>query len=147
MCAFDALRAAWDVLFAPIPPPLWAELAFFRPPSLDPPTQWRPIKVYDVALWVGQAAEAARLPAASYGSRALRMGGATDLYDLFGPAARDHIQDRGRWSFDVAQIYQRVSASTHGLISRSIADSDGRDLQSLLRGWSQPAAMHGRCPL
>jgi hypothetical protein len=75
------------------------------------------------------------------------MGGATDLYDLYGPAARDHIKDRGRWSSDVAQIYQRVSASTHGLLSRSIADSGGSDLQSFLRGWLQPASTHGRCPL
>jgi hypothetical protein len=152
MCTYNALRAAWDVLAAPVPLfPSGRNLPAFGALAPTPPSQWRPILASDIALWVGQAAQAAGLPAASYsyGSRALRIGGATDLYDLFGPYARDHIQDRGRWSSDVAQIYQRASASTHGLISRpiAIADSQRRDLQSLLRGWSQPAAIYGRCPL
>jgi hypothetical protein len=75
------------------------------------------------------------------------MGGASDLYDLYGPAAERYIRERGRWSSDVAQIYQRVSAAAHGLLSRTIGDSAGADLQSLLAGWCQAAVSHGRCPV
>ena len=78
-------------------------------------------------------------------SKALRMGGATDMLDLWGPVAERYIRERGRWSSDVAQIYQRQSADAHAYISRHIGSSSGTDLQSLLRGWSQAAASHGRC--
>ena len=69
------------------------------------------------------------------------------LYDLFGPPAERYIRERGRWASDVAQIYQRVSASAHGAMSRAIGDSEGIDLQSMLGGWSQLAVSHGRCRL
>ena len=72
------------------------------------------------------------------------MGGATDLYDIYGPAGERLIRERGRWSSGVAQIYSRVLAEAHGLLSRSIGDSNGVDLQSLLAGWSQSTATHGR---
>ena len=71
--------------------------------------------------------------------RALRMGGAADLYDLYGPAGERYIRERGRWSSDVAHIYARVSASAHGELSRLIGDSAGADLQSMLSGWCQLA--------
>jgi len=77
--------------------------------------------------------------------QALRMGGATDLYDIYGPAGERLIRERGRWSSDVAQIYSRVSAEAHGLLSRSIGDSNGVNLQSLLAGRSQSTATHSRC--
>ena len=57
------------------------------------------------------------------------------------------IRERGRWGSDVAQIYQRVSAAAHGDISRTIGDSVGADLQSMLTGWCQTAVSHGRCPV
>ena len=75
------------------------------------------------------------------------MGGAADLYDLYGPAGERYIRERGRWGSDVAQIYQRVSASRHAELSRVIGDSEGQDLQSVLRGFSQLAVSHGRCRL
>lgn len=94
-----------------------------------------------------EALVAAGVSPARRGVRALRMGGASDLYDLYGPAAERYIRERGRWSSDVAQIYQRVSAAAHGLLSRTIGDSAGADLQSLLAGWCQAAVSHGRCPV
>ena len=75
------------------------------------------------------------------------MGGATDLYDIYGAAAERYIRERGRWGSDVAQIYQRVSAHAHSEMSRRIGDSTGVDLQSLLRGWCQSAVSHGRCTI
>ena len=84
---------------------------------------------------------------ADVGAKCFRMGGATDMYDLYGASAERYIRERGRWCSEINQIYQRVSAAIHGHISRSIADSRGADLQSLLRGWSQSAISHGRCPV
>jgi hypothetical protein len=66
------------------------------------------------------------------------------MYDIYGPAGERFIRERGRWGSDIAQIYQRVSASAHGEISRAIGDSSGTDLQSMLAGWSQLAVSHGR---
>ena len=156
MHVHDALIEAWRILAA-VPKHLWATTLFFRVPRERlqipqsyyrgrEPNHWRPLRDADVLGFVHDAARAAGLDPAKYGVRALRMGGATDLYDLFGPAGERYIRERGRWASDVAQIYQRVSAATHGMLSRTIGDSVGPDLQSLLAGWCQTAASHGRCP-
>ena len=100
-----------------------------------------------MSAWVKEASIAAGIDPTRRASRALRMGGATDLYDIYGPLAERYIRERGLWGSDVAQIYQRVSAAAHGEMSRAIGDSVGPDLQSLLRGWSQAAVSHGRCPV
>jgi hypothetical protein len=149
MCTFDALVDAWAVLAAPIPKAAWPATPFFRIPAnpTDAPRLWKPIVSDDVGVWVKEAALAAEIDPAPLGVRALRMGGATDLYDIYGPPGERLIRERGRWSSDIAQIYQRVSAAAHGQLSRSIGDSAGVDLQSLLAGWSQSSATHGRCPL
>jgi hypothetical protein len=149
MCTYDALWAAWRVLAASVPCNLWSATLFFRVAIADgdAPQQWRPLRTDDVSAWVDAAAVAAGLPQGSRKSRALRMGGASDMYDLWGPAAERYIRERGRWGSDVAQIYQRVSAAAHGSISRTIGDSAGADLQSMLTGWCQTAVSHGRCPV
>jgi hypothetical protein len=149
LCTYDAVVRAWPILAESIPPGEWASTAFFRVPIApeDPPSRWRPLTSDGVAGWVKEAALAAGLDPAAYGAKALRMAGASDLYDLYGPLAERYIRERGRWSSDVAQIYQRVSAATHGMLSRTIGDSTGPDLQSLLSGWSQTAVSHGRCPV
>jgi hypothetical protein len=143
MCTFDAIRAAWPILAESVPRELWGITPFFRLPSDGPAASWRPLVTADFANWVRAAAAAAGLDPAPFGSRALRMGGDTDLYDLSGSQS-DRFKERGRWESDVAQIYHSVSTSEHGEMSRLIGDADGRDLQSLLRGWSQPAISHGR---
>ena len=149
MCTFDALRMAWHYLAESIPRAQWASTLFFRVAIElgDDPRIWRPLRPLDVTVWVCAVAEAAGLPPGSRGSRALRMGGASDMYDIWGPAAERFIRERGRWGSDVAQIYQRVSAAAHGDISRTIGDSVGADLQSMLTGWCQTAVSHGRCPV
>jgi hypothetical protein len=148
MCTFDALAAAWPILAATVPPANWASTLFFRIQEEEErhPRNWRPLRTSDVASWVDEAAQAAGLPPKSRGTRALRMGGASDMYDLYGPAGERYIRERGRWGSDVAQIYQRVSAAAHGAISRAIGGSTGIDLQSMLSGWCQTAVSHGRCP-
>jgi hypothetical protein len=149
MCTYDAVVAAWGILASPIPRPLWPTTLFFRVPAnpSHPPASWKPLVSEDVGRWVKDAALAADIDPSLLGVRALRMGGATDLYDLHGPAGERFIKERGRWSSDIAQIYSRVSAEAHGRLSRTIGDSAGADLQSLLSGWSQSTATYGRCML
>ena len=81
-------------------------------------------------------AKAAGIPADKVGAKCFRMGGASDMYDLYGASAERYVRERGRWCSDIAQIYQRVSAAIHGQISRGITDSSGVDLQSLFSGTS-----------
>ena len=153
MCTFDALAAAWEVLAVPVARRLWNTTLFFRVPpdgydvDLADSADWPPLTSATLSEWVKEAAVAAGVSPDKRGTRALRIGGGTDLYDIYGPCAERYIRERGRWGSDVAQIYQRVSAAAHGEMSRSIGDSTGADLQSLLRGWSQLAVSHGRCPV
>jgi hypothetical protein len=148
MCTYDALWRAWPILAESVPKAQWASTLFFRVQAAESaPRGWRPLRPDDVTQWVQEAAEAAGLPPGTRRSRALRMGGATDMYDIYGPAGERHIRERGRWGSDIAQIYQRVSAAAHGAISRAIGDSVGADLQSMLAGWSQTTVTHGRCPV
>ena len=105
------------------------------PPPSEGPSHWTNVDVALITQWVKQVCLAAGISADGRRSRALRMGVATDLYDLFSPQAERLIRERGRWASDVAQIYQRVLASSHGSMSRTIGDSEGIDLQSMLCGW------------
>ena len=84
------------------------------------------------------------LPRGLFGSSSLRIGGATDLHDLFGADGERLIRERGRWHSDVATAYQRTSASLHLMASTVIADAAGVDLESFTLGWrmdywAQPA--------
>ena len=153
MCTYDALADAWEVLAATVTQHRRRSTLFFRVPpdghdiDMSGAADWPPLTSAIVASCVKEAAVAAGVDPTRRGARALRMGGGTDLYDIYGPAAERYIRERGRWGSDVAQIYQRVSAAAHGAMSRAIGDSAGADLQSLLRGWSQLAVSHGRCPV
>ena len=155
LCTYDAMAAAWVFLGAPLTTQQRATTLFFSVPprgvcglgvELSDSADWPPLTDAILATWVKEAAVAAGVDPTHRGARALRMGGGTDMYDLYGPAGERYIRERGRWGSDVAQIYQRVSAAAHGAISREMGSSTGADLQSMLAGWSQLAVSHGRCP-
>ena len=74
-----------------------------------------------------------------YGGKSFRIGGATDWRDVFGADAERIITQRGRWHSDVALIYQRALAGAHLRGSVAVGDAQGADLESLCRGWVQPA--------
>eukprot|EP00965_Chrysotila_dentata_P072831 2407016-Pleurochrysis_carterae.AAC.1 len=88
------------------------------------------------------AAEASLAPN-EFGSKAWRIGGATDMRDILGDGSAAAIQQRGRWSTDVAQVYQQ--AVVHGQLRASAAKatSTGVDLEALCVGWTQPANFRG----
>jgi hypothetical protein len=145
MCTYDALALAWPILAGSVLASTHATTMFFRWPEVGiPAAAWRPVFSNDVGRWGREVAVGAAIDPVGIGDRCLRMGGASDMYDLYGPAGERLIRERGRWGTDIAQIYQRVLATKHGLISRAIGDADGDDLQSMLRGWSQLTVSHGR---
>ena len=143
MCTYDALLAVRALQ----PGALHTDLFFRVPPPAEGSSHWTNVDTGLISRWVKEVCPAAGLPTEGRGSSSLRIGGATDLYDLYGPQAERLIRERGRWASDVAQIYQRVSATAHGAASRAIGDSEGVDLQSMLGGWAQLAVSHGRCGL
>ena len=85
-------------------------------------------------------AAAAGLDPAEVGAKSFRIGGATDWRAVFGArAAEALIRQRGRWCSDVAAVYQRALADEHMSGSVAVGDADGAELETLCRGWSQPA--------
>ena len=58
---------------------------------------------------------------------------------MLGAAGREVIKQRGRWRSDIADIYQRALLLEQMDGASRMADAQGADLESLLRGWSQPA--------
>ena len=72
-------------------------------------------------------------------SKSFRIGGATDWRDVFGADAERIITQRGRWHSDVAFLYQRALVGAHLRGSAAVGDAQGADLESLCRGWVQPA--------
>ena len=88
MCTYDAILTAWPILADTIPKNQWHTTLFFRTPRVsgDPPSAWRSITANDVGTFVNQAAIAAGIDPAPLGIRSLRMGGATDLYNIHGAA-------------------------------------------------------------
>ena len=141
LCAYDALARAWAVLADSVERSAWAATMFFRmvDSTQRDASSWRPVVSDDVAAWCKEIALAAGIETSGIGAKSLRMGCATDMYDLFGPAGAQWLDERGRWDSDIGQIYAAPSAAAHGDISRRIGDAAGTDLQSMLRGWRQPA--------
>ena len=75
------------------------------------------------------------------GGHVFRIGGATDVRDVFGVVrGRVLITDRGRWADeDLNFIYQRVTADEQLLVSAEMTRANGVDLERIFRCWAQPA--------
>ena len=145
LCAFDAVMSVWDILATSVPREEWGATMFFRAYDIAAhPRNWRPLTTADVAIFCKEIGTAAGIDVSNVGGKALRMGGATDIYDIWGLQSQQWLRERGRWSKDMGQIYAGVSATAHGNISMCIADSKGRDLQSMFSGWRQPARITAR---
>jgi hypothetical protein len=77
---------------------------------------------------------------ADVGAKAFRIGGATDMQAYAGcQKGAKLIKQRGRWSSDVAEVYQRALAGAHLDASAGIGDAEGLELEALVDGWAQPA--------
>ena len=84
-------------------------------------------------------AAALSLPTSEFGGKSFRIGGATDWRDVFGADAERIIVQRGRWHSDIGLIYQRALAESHLRGSADVGNAAHSDLESLCRGWTQPA--------
>ena len=80
------------------------------------------------------------IPAGELGGKSFRIGGAIDWRDVFGADAQRIITQRGRWHSDVALVYQRALAAPHLRGSAAVGDAASADLESLCKGWVQPAS-------
>ena len=140
LCTYDAIMRVWPILALSVPREQWATTMFLRIADVAvEPRLWRPLTTTDVASWCVDIATANGMDTSHVGGKSLRMGAASDIWDIYGPEAPDLLKERGRWDSDIGRIYAAVSAEKHGDMSRRIASSTGRDLQSMLRGWRQPA--------
>ena len=79
------------------------------------------------------------LEPSEFGGKSFRIGGATDWRNVFGADAERIITQRGRWHSDIALVYQRALADVHLRGSVAVGDAASADLESLCRGWAQPA--------
>jgi hypothetical protein len=142
MCAYTAVLRVWRARLGEAPPTLGrisarhpaAKQAIFVSTSGKP---WDTDDTRDLAR---RFAIDLDIPSCDVGAKAFRIGGATDLQMLLGNAAGEKvIRQRGRWSSDVAQVYQRALAGAHLDASAGIGDVRGRELEALVQGWAQPA--------
>lgn len=83
--------------------------------------------------------------ASEWGASSFRSGGATDLLSRHGAAdARARLDRRGRWGTDIGDIYARTTAAAEMQSSLDISLAVDEDLETVARGWVQPARTFGR---
>ena len=140
MCVYDAIVAAWTLQAGAPPPsegrtsdPSLASRAFFIARS---GSVWDTDETRRLAC---RMAAALGLDPTEFGGKTFRIGGATDWRDVFGADAERVITQRGRWHSDIAHVYQRALAETQLRGSASVANAERADLESLCKGWCQPA--------
>ena len=82
-------------------------------------------------------AEHAGLPTADVGAKCFRVGGSTDARGRLGEAGKHLVKQRGRWSSDVAEIYQRPLLFDHLEASRMVGSTIANvDLEAVCEGWA-----------
>lgn len=138
-CAYDALRALWDLRVSQVIAAARAAAPLFATPD------GQALVTGQVLSFVREAAEAAGESPGDFDSRSLRIGGATDLYHLFGPQEAERlIAARGRWCSMIHQIYTRLSATSMLAVSSVMADATGVDLEAFRHGYVMPAVVRAR---
>lgn len=137
-CAWEALRRWWLMRTAEVHPSEWANAPLFAH------TDGSAVSTTDVRVAIRQAASAAGENADDFDARALRIGGATDLYHILGDAgeAERVIQKRGRWCSMIHDIYARISASSMMTVSAALPQADGVDLEAFRHGYVMPAVVY-----
>ena len=139
LCVYDAIVMAWRASAGEPPPAIGRATGAL---AIRPFFLGRKGDVWNTAetrLLVGRMAAALGLDPAEFGGKSLRIGGATDWRDVFGADAERVITQRGRWHSDIAHLYQRALAGVHLRGSAAVGDSTSADLESLCKGWVQPA--------
>ena len=139
LCVYDAVVMAWQSAVGESPPTtgrasgVLAARAFFTGRGGN---VW---DTNDTRALAQRMASALNLDPAEFGGKSFRIGGATDWRNVFGADAERIITQRGRWHSDIGLLYQRALADVHLRGSAAVGDADSADLESLCRGWAQPA--------
>lgn len=144
LCSYDLLREAWcdDVA-------VLGESAALDAPIFRRSARGGVAEAYstaDVCRIVREVAVAAGENPEDFAAHSMRIGGATDLRELYDRSAqgldeaRRVLKKRGRWLSDIAFIYARASLDTSLEASARLADVQGRDVEAMFAGWAEPAA-------
>ena len=138
MCTYDAVVHAITIQTGTRPPPTGCVAPQFTdiPLFTVQGAVWTTNDTRDLAR---RLAVLLLLDPSQFGGKSFRIGGATDWREVFGSDAERITRQRGRWHTDIAHIYQRPLAGIHLRGSAAVADAGGADLESLCRGWAQPA--------
>ena len=141
LCVYDAIVLAWRSITGSAPPARGrARGALASRPFFTSSRRGSPVwSTDDTRALAQKMAIALEEDPSEYGGKSFRIGGAIDWRDVFGADAERIITQRGRWHSDVALIYQRALAGAHLRGSVAVGDAQGADLESLCRGWVQPA--------
>ena len=142
MCPYAAVCRLWQARLQEAPPSA-GRIASHHAAAKAPlftAADGRPWDTRDTRSLARRFALELGIPTAEVGAKAFRIGGATDLQVRLGTdGGQKVIKQRGRWASDVAAVYQRALAEVHLDASASIGDAQGRELESLIEGWAQPA--------
>ena len=143
VCTYGVLRQLWSYRASTVPRHLHNTVPLFALPARPGPHGGKPVEPPVTTAFVREtvrlACDLLGLAPGLYGSSSLRIGGATDLYDLLGVGGARLIRERGRWASDVAHIYQRCNATEHARISAGIVDANAMDLEAFTGSWwAQP---------
>lgn len=138
-CAWTAMRRLYDVRVNEVPMHMHGVAPLFAD------QQQEALHTADVLEFIREAAAAAGEDPTLFNARALRIGGATDLYHLLGPEEAERtIQKRGRWCSECHQVYTRMSATAMCAVSAQMADANGVDLEAFRSGYVMPAVVQRR---
>lgn len=138
-CAWTAMRRLYEVRVRETPAHLHGVAPLFADAHQEA------VHTADVLEFIREAATAAGEDPALFNARALRIGGATDLYHLLGPEEAERtIQKRGRWCSECHQVYTRMSATAMCTVSARMADATGVDLEAFRSGYVMPAVVQRR---
>ena len=143
MCSYDLLLAAWRDDVAALGEAAALDAPIFRHSVRGGASQ--AYSTTDMRGIVRAVATAAGANPDDFGAHSSRIGGATDLRELYDPSssgldeAKRVLKVRGRWKSDIAYIYARSSLDTCLEASARLADVCGRDVEAAFAGWAEPA--------
>ena len=133
-CPWEALRAWWERRMQEVSPIMVTSAPLFTLPG------GHAVRTSDVLALVREAAAFAGESPVDFDAHSMRIGGATDIYHLFGAAAAERvIQKRGRWCSMVHEIYTRLSATQMLSVSADVTEVVGVDMEAFRHGYVMPA--------
>jgi len=121
-----------------VPERLRAVTLFYSHPDGSPYTSKDVAAIgKEIATLAGWSAEEVR----TVGAKWARIGGATDLYEVFGEEGRAILKRRGRWASDLDAIYARTSLGPQLDASRRMAEATSAEFERAFTGFVQSSRM------